>query len=504
MAAPLLRGENHAVTDGCLPDWLGRRAVTHARHPALIAGSVNWTFAELDDRVGEAARQLAALGVADGDRVALLARNGPAFVVMVHAVGRLGAVLVPLNIRLTPVELAWQLTDARVTFLFHDTAHASLAAAATDQVGDLRMLEIGPEGPEGPDAVSIKPRDRIALESAQGIIYTSGTTGRSKGVLLTYGNYWWSAAGSAFHLGHRLDDRWLAMLPLFHVGGLAILFRSVIAGVPVVLHEAFDPARANHAIEEERVTLVSVVANMLARMLEEQGERSYPPTLRCMLLGGGPAPSALLEDCVRRGIPVSPTYGLTETCSQVATLLPDELGQHLGSAGRPLPTTELRIERDGQPMPPGEMGEIIVRGPTVTPGYVGSAADDEIRPAGWLRTGDLGRLDNEGYLYVLDRRDDLIISGGENISPAEIEAVLLLHPEVEDAAVVGVPDEQWGAVPVAFVKRREGLTPTEQSVLDFCAVRLAAFKCPRRIEWVDTLPRNAAGKLLRRELQTPG
>ena len=210
----------------------------------------------LSSMTGSAKRLVSSppLGVADGDRVALLARNGPAFVVMVHAVGLLGAVLVPLNIRLTPVELAWQLTDARATFLFHDTAHASLAAAAIDQVGDLRMLEIGLEGPEGPDAVSIKPRDRIALESAQGIIYTSGTTGRSKGVLLTYGNYWWSAAGSAFHLGHRLDDRWLAMLPLFHVGGLAILFRSVIAGVPVVLHEAFDPARANHAIEEERVT----------------------------------------------------------------------------------------------------------------------------------------------------------------------------------------------------------------------------------------------------------
>ena len=223
----------------------------------------------------------------------------------------------------------------------------------------------------------------------------------------------------------------------------------------------------------------------------------------CFSVAGLPQPRSS-KSCMQRGIPVSPTYGLTETCSQVATLLPDELGQHLGSAGRALPTTELRIERDGQPMPPGEMGEIIVRGPTVTPGYVGSAADDDIRPDGWLRTGDLGRIDNEGYLYVLDRRDDLIISGGENISPAEVEAVLLLHPDVEDAAVVGVPDEQWGAVPVAFVKRREGLTPTEQNVLDFCAVRLAAFKCPRRIEWVDTLPRNAAGKLLRRELRTPG
>jgi O-succinylbenzoic acid--CoA ligase len=292
------------------------------------------------------------------------------------------------------------------------------------------------------------------------------------------------------------------MLPLFHVGGLAILFRSVIAGVPVILHEAFDPARANRAIDEERVTLVSVVANMLGRMLDAQGERPYPPTLRCILLGGGPAPRPLLDDCLRRGLPVSPTYGLTETASQVSTLLPEELARHLGSAGRPLPTTEIRIERDGRPVPPGEVGEIIVRGPTVTPGYVGVAATgDGIRTDGWLRTGDLGRLDREGYLSVLDRRDDLIISGGENVSPAEVEAVLLLHPAVEDAAVVGVPDEQWGAIPVAFVKRRVGWTPTEQEVLTLCAARLAAFKRPRRIEWVDSLPRNAAGKLLRRELR---
>ncbi|MFP5371133.1 MAG: AMP-binding protein, partial [Actinomycetes bacterium] len=286
-------------------------------------------------------------------------------------------------------------------------------------------------------------------------------------------------------------------------GGLAILFRSVIAGVSVVLHEVFDPARVNRAIEEDRVTLVSVVANLLGRMLETRGDRAYPPTLRCVLLGGGPAPRPLLADCLRRGVPVAPTYGLTEAASQVTTLLPEDLPRHLGSAGKPLPPTEVRIERDGRPVPPGEVGEIAVRGPTVTPGYVGAEAEgDEIRPDGRLRTGDLGRLDGEGYLYVLDRRDDLIVSGGENVSPAEVEAVLLAHPAVEEAAVVGVPDERWGAVPVAFVRRRAGWVTTEHELLAFCAARLAAFKRPRRIEWVDAVPRNAAGKLLRRELRT--
>ncbi|MEA2598292.1 MAG: o-succinylbenzoate---CoA ligase [Thermomicrobiales bacterium] len=491
------------MTAGQLPDWLGRRAVTHACQPALLTGSFRWTFAELDSRVSEAVQRLAAQGVVAGDRVALLARNGPAFVVVTHALGRLGAVLVPLNVRLTPSELAWQLSDVKASVLLHDDVHADLASAVFAQVPDLRTVTIGPEGPIDPTANTVPLRDRITLDAIQGIVYTSGTTGRPKGALLTYGNHWWSATGSALHLGHYLDDRWLAVLPLFHVGGLAILFRSVIAGVPIVLHETFDPVRANRAIDEDGITLLSVVANVLQRMLETRGDDSYPATLRCVLLGGGPAPRSLLDACLRRGLPVAPSYGMTEASSQIATLLPEEVPRHFGAAGRPLPSTEVRIERDGKPVPAGEIGEIVVRGPTITPGYVGrEAKGNEVGPDGWLRTGDLGRLDDEGYLFVLDRRDDLIISGGENVFPAEIEWVLLTHPGVAEAAVIGVPDARWGAVPVAFVRRKVGWATTEDELLALCATRLADFKRPQRITWIDALPRNASGKLLRRELRT--
>jgi o-succinylbenzoate---CoA ligase len=221
-----------------------------------------------------------------------------------------------------------------------------------------------------------------------------------------------------------------------------------------------------------------------------------------VLLGGGPAPRPLLEDAARAGAPVSQTYGLTETCSQVATLPPADALRKLGSAGLPLLPTSLRIAGPTGDLPPGAVGEIIVRGPTVTPGYLGrpEATAETIRD-GWLRTGDLGYLDADGYLYVLDRRDDLIISGGENVYPAEVEAALLAHPAVADAGVIGRPDPRWGQTPLALVQLRPGAAASAPELIAFCRARLAAYKTPAAVEFVDTLPRNAAGKLLRRVLR---
>lgn len=504
-----------------LPDWLARRALTHRERPAVLAGAETWSFGDLEARVNEAAARLAALGVTPGDRVALLARNSLAFVVTVHAVGRLRALVLPLNLRLTARELVWPLRDAGVTLLLHDVEHVALATAAlaewasggvaqAERAGTLatgrlpRRVELGPDGPLGPSAASYRPPDRIALDDPWAIVYTSGTTGWPKGALLTFGNFWWSAAGSALHLGHQRDDRWLCPLPLFHVGGLSILTRSAIYGIPVVLHDSFDAARVNRAIDDDGVTLVSVVATMLRRMLEQRGQREYPPTLRCILLGGGPAPRPLLEACAALNAPVSQSYGLTEATSQVATLLPAEVLVKFGSAGLPLPPTEVRIARDGATPRAGEVGEIVVRGPTITPGYAGhpEATALALRD-GWFHTGDLGYLDEDGYLFVLDRRDDLIVSGGENIYPAEVEAVLLAHPGVADVAVAGRPDERWGAVPVAYVRRQERSGVSAAELVAHCAARLAAYKVPRAVHWLDELPRNAAGKLMRRSLGKP-
>jgi O-succinylbenzoic acid--CoA ligase len=401
---------------------------------------------------------------------------------------------------LSAAEIAWQIGNASISVLLHDEVTAPLAAAAAVQGVQLASIEaVG-----SLDAVGapVPPPARVALDAVHSVMYTSGTSGRPKSAMLTHGNLWWSAVGSALHLGHRPDDRWLAVLPLFHIGGLSILLRGVIGAVPVVLHEAFDPERVNWSIDHEGITLLSVVPTMLQRVLEARGARPFPAALRCVLLGGGPAPASLIEESLARGLPVAPTYGLTEAASQVTTLLPDQVRQKLGSSGLPLPVTEIRIESEGRPAPPGTHGEIAVRGPTVSPGYLGhEARSGPERQDGWLRTGDLGWMDEDGYLYVLSRRDDLIISGGENIYPAEVEAVLAMHPAVVGAAVVGEPDALWGEVPVAFVELRPGEHVAEDEIRAFCASRLARYKCPRRIVWVESLPRNAAGKVMRRELR---
>ncbi len=478
-----------------LPDWLYQRAQATPERLAVVFEGEAWTFRELEARAARAAAGLRAWGVRPGERVAVLARNSSGYVTAVHAISRAGAVLVPLNTRLTAAELAWQVADAGVRWVLADDAHAAVAAALTP--AQWRPLTGGwaeaapPLAPEG-------PRDAEALHS---LLYTSGTTGQPKAAMLTYGNHWWSAIGSALNLGLRADDRWLACLPLFHVGGLAILLRGAIYGMTVIVHPGFDPGAVNTALEAQAVTHLSVVSAMLQRLLAARGEQPFPNTLRCVLLGGGPAPRALLEACAARKAPVVQTYGLTEAASQVATLAPEEALRKLGAAGKPLLPTEVRIENPDE----AGVGEILVRGPTVTPGYAGrpEATAQALRD-GWLHTGDLGRLDDEGFLYVLDRRDDLIISGGENVYPAEVEAVLLAHPAVAEAGVAGLPDDRWGQVPAAWVVLRPGGEATPTDLLAHCAAQLARYKLPVHVRLVAALPRNASGKLVRRRLVEAG
>jgi O-succinylbenzoic acid--CoA ligase len=490
-----------------LPNWLAQRAAVLPDQLALLAPGARWTFAELDRQASALARALLARGATAGARVALLLRNSPELAALAHAAPRAGLVLVPLNIRLSAPELAWQLADSGARLLVYDSSTAALAEAAL-QIASAGQSAVGRRAPH-PAAIDIASlgqaaastvalRGAIDLAETYTIIYTSGTTGRPKGAQLTYGNYWWSAVGSALNLGNHAGDRWLAVLPLFHVGGLSILVRAVIYGIAAVVHSSFDPAAANRAIDEDGVTIVSVVSTMLQRMLDERGDRPYPATLRCVLLGGGPAPRPLLEACAARGVPVVQTYGLTETASQVATLAPTDALRKLGSAGQPLLPTELRIARPDD----AGVGEILVRGPTVMGGYINRPEETALALGdGWLHTGDLGYLDGEGYLYVVSRRHDLIISGGENIYPAEVEAVLLAHPAVEETAVVGLPDARWGQAAAAAVKLREGMHASAAELIEFCRERLAGYKVPKLVRFVAALPRNATGKLLRDQLK---
>jgi len=480
-----------------VPEWLAQRALTLPDRPALIGGGRQWTFGQLHGAADALVGWLAGLGVEPGDRVATLLRNGPHTVQVIHALTRLGAVLTPLNTRLSAPELAWPIQDATVRLLLHDEATAALASALRAQAPGVR-LEVLTAQPPGAPAPSIEP-GQLDLDSPHSIIYTSGTTGRPKGVTLTYANHWWSAVGSALNLGTHEADRWLAVLPLFHVGGQAIVLRGVIYGVPVVVHEGFDPTAVNTAIDQDGVTIVSVVAAMLRRMLDDRAGRPYPPTLRCVLLGGGPAPLPLLHECAQLGLPVVQTYGLTETASQVVTLAPADALRKLGSAGKPLLPVDLRVEHEGRPAAPGQAGEIVLRGPNVMAGYLNQPeATAHALRGGWLHTGDLGYLDDQGYLYVLDRRDDLIISGGENVYPAEVEAALLAHPAVAEAIVVGLPHPRWGQAPAAAVTLRPGQSIAAAALIAHCAARLARYKVPTVVRFRQALPRNAAGKPLRR------
>ena len=430
-----------------MDDWL-----THADGVALITSSGTVTYAELSARARRTARRLAALGVGEGDRVATTLPPSTAFAEVLHALPLLGASLVPLNTRLTEAERRWQLEDSGARLCV--------------------------EEPLAGDEAEVELRREVDPDAEHSVIYTSGTTGRPTAVSLTHRNHIESALASAWNLGVDPDDRWLCVLPLFHVGGLAILLRSAIYGTAAVVHEGFDVERVKDAFERGEVTLASLVPTMLRRLVDAGLHDA--PALRAVLLGGGPVPRDLLEWSAERGLPVLQTYGMTQTSSQIATLTAAEAVTKTGSAGRPLPGVKLSISGEG---------EILVRGPMVSP----SALDPQ---TGWLHTGDRGRIDAEGYLWVEGRLKDVIVTGGENVACAEVERVLEEHPAVVEAAVVGLPDPEWGEAVTAFVV----LDGEADDLIAHCRERLAGYKVPRALHAVDALPRNAAGKLLRREL----
>lgn len=478
-----------------MPQWLTKRAHLTPNRTALVYKRQRLSFRELYEKVVEMSQQLSANGVQPHDFVAVLLKNHVDTVVILFALQLLGAKTVMLNTRLTAEELSFQIQDSRSSLLITESEFQSVLSnlAISTKLVFKETLCLS-------ESVLVSAIDEVSLEDVCSVMYTSGTTGNPKGVLQTYGNHWWSAVGSALNLGLHEQDTWLCAVPLFHISGYSILMRSVIYGMKVILHDGFDPEQVNKALVEENVTIMSVVSTMLHRLIEVIKE-PLPTSFRCMLLGGGPAPLSLLESCKLLGIPVYQTYGMTETASQVVTLSPEDSIRKLGSAGKPLFPIKLKIVNEQHvSCEPLESGEIWLKGANVTKGYLHSENSAHLTEDGWFSTGDIGYCDEEGFLYVLDRRSDLIISGGENIYPAEIEGVLLSHPSVLEAGVVGRDDPEWGQVPVAFVVSKPGAV-NEQELVVYCQTRLAKYKVPKQVIFVQELPRNASQKLLRRTLK---
>jgi o-succinylbenzoate---CoA ligase len=407
------------------------------------AAAVNGvSYARLAAEADALAAALHAEGIRAGDRIATTV-GGIEFARLLHAVPLLGAVLVPLNTRLTKGEREAVLDSARPTLVLDSLPSADSPYVDRNSSGQRRESV-------DPDAVFV-------------VIHTSGTTGAPKPVELTYGNFHASALANAANLGVEPDDRWLCCMPLFHVGGLSILTRSAINQTEAVIHDGFDVDKVKTALADEQITLVSLVPTQLSRLLDAGAQA---PHLRAALIGGGPIPGDVMRRADSAGIRALATYGMTETCSQVWT-------------GKPLPGAEIANGPDG---------ELLIRGPMVAPGAI---AED-----GWLHTGDRGHIDEQGNLTVDGRIADTVVTGGENVAVAEVEEVLISHPLVDDVAVVGRPDPEWGQVVTAFVVG----TANPSELRAYARERLAGYKVPKQIRHVREIPRNAAGKILRGRL----
>jgi O-succinylbenzoic acid--CoA ligase len=472
-------------------DWLAHRAEISPEHTALMYRGESWTYADLNRRVATMCARLAQVGIKAGDHVAVALPNGLEYVGLGHALARMGAVMVPLNVRLISSETIHQIKQSRVR---HVIATRSTREAAEFWEGNPLLVEDLTEAVEFSDWLS-RPLD---LEAVQGIVFTSGTTGQPKGAMLAFANHLWSAQGSAYRLGTLPEDRWLACMPLYHMGGQAIIFRACLYGVPIVLHDGFDVERVSLALDEDRITMVSLVPTMLHRLMEYRGERPLPESVRCILIGGAAASKQIVDEALERGWPISLTYGLTEAASQVATATPEEVRRKPGSVGKPLMFSQVRIvDEDGVKLPSGEIGEIAISGPTVMRGYFDQPeATGNVLRDDWLHTGDLGYLDEDGDLWVVQRRSDLIVTGGENVYPAEVEAILEAHPGIAEACVVGIDDQEWGQrVGALIVRRDESLT--EEAVIGYCRDHLAGYKIPHTIYFSYELPRTASGKIER-------
>jgi acyl-CoA synthetase (AMP-forming)/AMP-acid ligase II len=496
---------------------LSKRALLNPGLEALVdvAAGRRYTFAALDERANRAARMLLELGLQRGDRVAVLLPNCTQFIEVFYGAARAGLVVVPLNWRLVADELAFMFNDSGSTVLVYASDYDGVIAELHDRGDEATpvrtWLRVGSDPPawardydEVTAATSAEPVEPAADgDDPLFIMYTSGTTGLPKGALHTHDSVEWSILTVLATADLRFRDRYLICLPLFHVGALNPLVDTVYRGGTTVLVRQFDPAHIWEVFRDEQVTVTLAVPAMLNFMLTTyRPEEHQPLHLRWIMSGAAPVPPTLIEQYAALGFEIHQVYGLTESGGPACLISPDEALTRVGSTGKAFFHTDVRLVDDaGNDVAADEPGEVLVRGRHVMAGYWNrvDATAETIRD-GWLHTGDIAVRDADGFIYIRDRIKDMIISGGENIYPAELEDVVRTHPGVLDVAVIGVPSAKWGESPMAVVVRSDPELD-EAGVLAHCQGKLARFKLPRRAVFTDVIPRNPTGKALKRLLR---
>ena len=496
--------------DISLGHWFAARAATTPNRRALTFEGTTWSYGEMQYRIDCLANHLRLGGVCHGDRVGFIGLNQPAFFETMFAAARLGAIFVPLNFRLTGPELIFIIGDAGVHTLVADPQHREVIESIRDDLPVRRFLSDGEANGWEPVHPMLEPLDApdpVDADEVALIMYTSGTTGLPKGAMLTHANLWWNNT-NAFHQFDVLEnDVTLVVAPLFHIGGLNVTtLLTWQKGGEVVLHRMFDPSACLEDISRYGVTTMFGVPAMFLFLSQlPEFDAADLTSVRTLVCGGAPVPEPLIKLFNGRGVPINQGYGLTETAPMVSFLSPEWSLEKIGSAGRAPLFGEIRVvDETNRPITsPRVNGEVCTRGPNVMKGYWRrpDATAAAIDTQGWFHTGDVGYLDDDGFLYIADRVKDMVISGGENIYPAEVEGVLYEHPGVADVAVIGIADERWGEAVVAVVAPREGAIVTLDDLRSFAGERLARYKLPTRVEVVDILPRNPAGKVLKFELR---
>jgi acyl-CoA synthetase (AMP-forming)/AMP-acid ligase II len=481
------------------------------------------SFAEFDDLTNRVANALIALGVRQCERIAYLGKNSDVYFELLLGAMKANVVMTPVNWRLAAPEIAFIVADCKAPVLFVGPECVAQLRSIRDQLPELRLV-IATEGgaPEWQDYAGWRdaqaasdPRVGIDRQDVAIQLYTSGTTGKPKGAMLSHANLLnlvESGDGERSDWNQwTADDVSLVAMPVFHIGGTGWGLLGLYHGARGVIAREFDPTKVLDFIEQARITKLFMVPAAMQFVVRQPRARSVDfSRLKYILYGASPIPAALLKECIEVfGCGFVQVYGMTETTGSIVALPPEdhvEGLERMRSAGKALPGVELAIlDHDGKRLPTGEVGEIATRSGSNMVGYwnLPEATAKTISRDGWLRTGDAGYVDKDGYLYIHDRIKDMIISGGENIYPAEVESALCDHPDVAEAAVVGVPDDIWGEAVKAIVVLKPGKQVTAPDIIDFIRSRIAAFKAPKTVDFIDALPRNASGKILRRHLRDP-